>query len=329
MLEGYRSEINNTYERIRSQEKQNLQNRYNEIKKLHPNIIEIDRQISLLSVKVSMVAMKKSDNKEAQIMAIKDEVEDLRRQKYELLVANGYNMDYLTLHYHCKKCKDTGFIGVTKCSCYQNRLVEILYKKSDISKLLLENNFSKFKFDFFRDIKHDGERVSPKANMLQIYNNITKSYLPSFDSHNMNLLFLGNSGTGKSFMSHCIAKELIDKGFLVVYRTADELIKSLREIRFNNNKDLESLLLNCDLLIIDDLGTEFISDFSKSELFTFLNSKLLKEKKMIISTNLSMEELKTTYTERLNSRLFGNFKSLVFLGDDIRLEKVKRKRTQT
>lgn len=329
MLEGYRSEISDAYEKIRSTEKSKLKDRYNEIKRLHPNIIDIDTKISLLSVKLSMVAMKKSENKEKEILAIKDEVEDLRRQKYELLVFNGYDMNYLNLYYHCTKCKDTGFIGVKKCSCYQNKLVEILYKKSDISKLLSDNNFSKFNMDFYRDVKLENERVSPKENMIQIYNNITKAYLPGFDSHNMNLLFLGSPGTGKSFMSHCIAKELIDKGFLVVYRTADELIKSLREIRFNNNKDLENLLLNCDLLIIDDLGTELISDFSKSELFTFLNSKLLKEKKMIISTNLSIEELKDLYSERINSRLLGNFRGLVFFGEDIRLAKVKRKRTQS
>ena len=147
------------------------------------------------------------------------------------------------------------------------------------------------------------------------------NFIKTFDKSKDNLLFYGNSGTGKTFLSHCIAKELLDKGYFVVYRTAEELIQNLRKIRFENHRDLEKLLLDCDLLIIDDLGTEQINDFSKTELFNLLNKRLLKEKNMLVSTNYSLKELMSIYSERITSRLLGNFNLFKFYGDDIRVTK--------
>ena len=134
------------------------------------------------------------------------------------------------------------------------------------------------------------------------------------------MLFYGDSGTGKTFLSCCVAKELLDKGYLVVYRSIDELIKNLREIRFENNYNLEDLLINCDLLIIDDLGAEQLTEFSATEFFNFLNKKLLKKKKMLISTNLSLPDISKNYSERISSRLLGNFKLYKFYSEDIRIQ---------
>lgn len=328
MVKGYRAEITDYYDSVRNKEKKALKARQEEIKRLHPEIIDLDNKIGMLCAKVSLVAIRKSADKEAEINALKDSVDNLRTEKYESLVAKGYPIDYLNMNYHCKKCKDTGYIGVKKCSCYQKQLVDIYYKKSDISKLLSNNNFSNFTLAHFRATTEAGERVSPKENMQIIVNNIQENYLNAFNSHERNLLFTGNPGTGKSFLSHCIAKSLLDKGHLVVYRTADELLSDLKNIKFQNNYEIEELLLNCDLLIIDDLGTEQITDFSISELFTFLNKKILKQKKMLVSTNLSPEAIKNNYDERIYSRLMGNFTTLKFIGDDIRIEmKKKRKRS--
>lgn len=329
MITGYKAEVMDFYEKIRNKEKKELNKRTEEIKKLHPEILELDKKIGTLCAKLSLMAIRKSANKDAEFARMKDLIEDLRTQKYEALVANNYPIDYLNIHYNCSKCKDTGYIGIKKCSCYQKHLVNIYYKKSHISDLLNTNNFSNFTLAYHRANKLDNERISPKENMQINVHKIQEAYLKNFDKHDTNLLFLGDSGTGKSFLSHCIAKELLDQGYLVVYRTSDELLKDLKDIRFNNNKDLENLLINCDLLIIDDLGTEQITDFSLSETFTFLNNKLLKRKKMLISTNLSIAALKDNYGERINSRLLGNFTGITFLGEDIRLEiKKRRKRTQ-
>ena len=328
MVKSYKTDIMDYYEKIRNTEKKELQKRYDEIKKLHPEIIELDSKIGSLCVKISLIAIRKSNNKEIEMNKLRDMLEDLRSQKYEALVSHGYPIDYLNIKYHCKKCKDTGYVEIKKCSCYQKYLVDIYYKKSHISELLKDNNFSNFTLAHYRANKLEGEKISPKENMQKIVNNIQESYLNNFKEHTRNLLFTGNPGTGKSFLSQCIAKDLLDKGFLVVYRTIDEILSDLKEIKFKNNFDIESLLLNCDLLIIDDLGTEQVTDFTISELFTFLNKKLLKQKKMLISTNLSTEALTRNYDERICSRLMGNFTTLKFIGDDIRIEmKKKKKRT--
>ena len=141
------------------------------------------------------------------------------------------------------------------------------------------------------------------------------------------VIFTGNSGTGKTFLSWCIAKELLDRGFLVVYKTADDLLRALRDIKFNNDADLENLLINCDLLIIDDLGSEQITDFSSSELFTLINKKILKNKKMLISTNLTLPLISKRYSERISSRIIGDFKLFKFFAEDIRIQlNLKRQR---
>src|SRR3712207_5801402 len=145
------------------------------------------------------------------------------------------------------------------------------------------------------------------------------NFIEQFPNTDENLLFFGKAGTGKSFLANCIAKELLDKGYMVVYRTAVELINNLKQSRFNGEVDLEDLLIDCDLLIIDDLGTESLNEFSKIELFNLLNRKLLKRKNMIISTNFSLEDLARTYSERTSSRLLGNFTLCKFYGHDIRV----------
>jgi DNA replication protein DnaC len=164
------------------------------------------------------------------------------------------------------------------------------------------------------------EPESPRKNMEKTLSK-AMNFIRNFSTINENILFYGSSGTGKTFLTHCIAKELLDKGNFVVYRTADELIQNLKAIRFENNTTLEDLLIDCDLLVIDDLGTEQINDFSKMELFNLLNKRILKQKKMLVSTNYSLKELMGLYSERITSRLFGNFNICKFYGEDIRVTK--------
>ena len=230
------------------------------------------------------------------------------------------------MHYLCPLCKDTGYIGTQKCQCYKKKLIEIYYENSHMKDALKLNNFSKFDINIFSSINSGSEKYSPKENMQIIIDKMINGYIPKFREHNENILFYGSPGTGKTFLTYCIAKELLDRGFLVVYRTSDELIRNLREIRFNNDTELEDLLINCDLLVIDDLGAEQITDFSTTELFTLLNKKILLNKKMIISTNLNLLELKQSYAERITSRLLGNFILFKTYGEDIRIKKNLQKR---
>ena len=171
----------------------------------------------------------------------------------------------------------------------------------------------------FSPHKIGDEKYSPRKNMENTLSFILKDYLPKFNSINTNLLFYGNPGSGKSYLSYCIAKALLDTGHLVLYKTSDELISDLRNIRFNNDRNLEQLLTTCDLLIIDDLGAEQRNDFSITELFNLLNKRLLHNKKMLISTNLSLADITKLYSERIYSRLIGDFKLCNFYSEDIRI----------
>lgn len=320
MISNYQEQISKLYDDIREKEKADQRKRKEEISFIVPEVLEIEKKIGKLSIELALTAMKNIENKELQLNAIRNKLTNLRVEKSELLVSKGFPTDYLSIHYKCDKCKDTGFIGITKCQCYKKFLVQLYYKNSDLKDLLKKNNFDNFTFNYYSTQRSGNEPRSPRKNMEDILSKVT-AYIKGFADTNENLLFMGNSGTGKTFLTNCIAKELIERGFLVIYRTSDDIIKNLKEIKFNNNADMEDLLVNCDLLIIDDLGTEQISDFSKTELFNLLNKKLLTHKKMIISTNLSLEDILKTYSERISSRLLGDFSVSKFYGEDIRIMK--------
>ena len=319
MIKGYQTELMDMYEKIRTDENRKLMKRREEIKNKYPEILELDTTIQKLCLNLSMAALRGITDQN-ELNNIKEEITDLRAKKYEMLVSHGYNPDYLNLHYNCPKCKDTGFIGIDKCSCFKSKLIKLYYKDSDLEEAVKTNNFKNFNINLYSNHKLNDERYTPRKNIEDILEYITGEYLPNFKNSNTNLLFYGNSGTGKTFLSWCIAKELLDKGYLVIYKTSDELIKDLRSIALENNSTLLDLLINCDLLIIDDLGAEQVTDFATNELFNLINKKLLNNKKMLISTNLSLLEISNIYTTRLYSRLLGNFKLFKFYGDDVRIK---------
>lgn len=320
MINGYQAEILKIYENIREEEARNLTKRRQEIEEKLPLVLELERQIGKLCLELTICSFKDIQNREQYLANLKEKITDTRMKKSEILYNNGYAISYLDLQYRCEKCKDTGFIGTQKCICYKQNLVQIYYKNSDLNHLTKDNNFDNFKVEYYSSRKTESEHESPRKNMEKIFTR-SMNFIRTFGSSSENLLFFGNSGTGKTFLSNCIAKELLDKGYLVVYRTAESLIQNLKHVRFDGDTTLEQLILNCDLLIIDDLGTEQITDFSKTELFNLLNKKILKGKNMIVSTNCTLEEILQIYSERISSRLLGNFGLYKFFGDDIRIKK--------
>lgn len=320
MIKGYQSKILDIYSEIREREEDALKKRREEIEKKVPYIIEKEKEIAKLCVELSISTIKNIENRDIYLKELKEKITNLRMEKTELLVGNGYSADYLELHYNCKRCKDTGFMGNKRCSCYNQMMIDVYYRNSDFKNMLSYNNFDNFSLEYYSTKKDLKEMVSARKNIERVLS-ISTRFIETFNSSNENLLFYGSAGTGKTFLSHCIAKELLNKGYLVVYKTAGDLIQSLRRIRFNHEEELEDLLLDCDLLIIDDLGTEETNDFSNTEFFNFLNKKLLTEKKMIISTNFTLEDILKNYSDRIASRLIGNFTPCRFFGDDIRIKK--------
>ena len=267
------------------------------------------------------VSVLKSNNGEKILDNFKENITDLRVKKCEMLVEKGYDPEYLNLHYNCNKCKDTGFIGNIKCICYKQKLIKLYYKNSELENAIKSNNFNNFDLNLFSSHKLGEEKFSPRKNMENNLEYILKDYIPNFSKISTNLLFFGNPGSGKTYLSYCISKAILDMGYLVIYKTSDELIKNLRDIRFNNDSALESLILDCDLLIIDDLGAEHLNEFSITELFNVINKRILSNKKMLISTNLTLPGITKQYSERIASRLIGEFKLCKFYSEDIRIKK--------
>ena len=320
MIKGYAQEISKIYSEIRDAEANALKSRREEIQKNLPHIFDIESKIAKLSIELAVSSFKDIENRDQLLHNLREEITNLRVKKSELLVANGYPLDYVSLHYRCTKCNDTGYIGSEKCICYKQKLVKLYYKDSAQSTILENKNFEHFNINYYSTQRTNSEPRSPRKNMEEKIIPFVMDYLKNFEAVNSNLLFYGSSGTGKTFLSNCIAKDLLDKGFLVVYRTADDLIRDLKKIKFENASTLEDMLINCDLLILDDLGTEQVTDFSSTELFNLLNKKLLLHKKMLVSSNYTLEKLSKTYSERITSRLFGEFNLFKFYGDDIRIK---------
>lgn len=320
MIKGYQSEILKIYDNIRDNEVKALKARKAEISEKYPEITELDNKIQKLSLQMSLSIIKSEDAKKT-LNEFKENITDLRVKKCEMLVERGYNPEYLNLHYQCNRCQDTGFIGPQKCVCYKEKLVRLYYKDSELENTVKYNNFNNFDLNLFSNHRLGGEKYSPRKNMENNLEYILDDFIPNFSIISTNLLFYGNPGSGKTYLSYCIAKAILDKGYLVVYKTSDELIKNLRDIRFNNNYNLESLLLNCDLLIIDDLGAEHLNEFSITELFNIINKRILTKKKMLISTNLTLQGITKQYSERIASRLIGDFKLCKFYSEDIRIKK--------
>lgn len=253
-------------------------------------------------------------------------------KKNQILKENGYDIHYLDPEYECKKCNDTGYVGTELCSCIKQKLYNMAYNNSNIYDL--ENQtFDKFILDYYSDEADKekyGTKVSPKKNIEKIVK-ISHNFVDNFDDvKTNNLLFCGATGLGKTFLSSCIAYEMIKKGKVVLYQTAPLMLDQIIDYKFGKSKNnVFEAILNADLLIIDDLGTETINSLKNTEIFNIINSRILNQNnkitKTIISTNLSLDDLNSIYEERITSRLIGNYDCCLFYGDDIRIQKKLKK----
>jgi DNA replication protein DnaC len=317
----YIIEVLNEYEKLQEHAKNQQKQRQEEIYRKFPRIKYIDELIASTGFDI-VTSIFKGINVESYIEEQKRKITDFKIEKAEILGANKYPIDYLEMKYKCSKCKDTGYIGTEKCSCLKQKLIDRYYQQSNLKEILKRENFDNFQINYYSNEMDKDQGLSPRKNMEEIVNYCI-GYYQNFDASSESLLFSGSSGLGKTFLSNCIAKELLDMGKVVIYQTSSNLIEILRNLRFDDNSEKGKIddILNCDLLVIDDLGTEPNTTYSHSELFNIINTRILTGKQMIISTNLLIEDLHNYYPERITSRIYGNFKIFEFFGDDIRLKK--------
>lgn len=310
------------YQQRRDRAERLLMERKEEIYKRIPQIASIDQEIHRLGMSMSKAVLSHSIDSQQAAKTLQQRLDALRQQKQQLLAAAGYSEDYLTPQYTCRDCQDTGYIGIEKCHCLKQALIDMAYAQSNLGHMLQAETFDTFDITRYSDQPVEGEVMTPRENMEMIYA-ACLAFVEDFDHSDENLLFYGPTGLGKTFLSSCIARELLDRGKTVLYQTAFNIFEILREYKFSASKDdyipqRLDMLLDVDLLIIDDLGTELNNSFISSELFNVLNSRLLAGKKTIISTNLTLEKLNEAYSERIISRIIGHYTIFKFYGDDIR-----------
>lgn len=302
----------NEYDKRRSEAEYYMNLHLDEIRTKIPEFAQLEDKRSLVAADF---ARRRIDNPSLSLADLDRELAEISEQKDNLLRNNGYTPEYIMPRYQCTDCEDTGFINRQKCHCFKQAEIEILYRQSNIREFLQTENFSKLSTDL-----HTNEDLVRFNQAVEICH----SFINNFDNTYRNILFCGTVGTGKSFLSCCISHELLNLGHSVIYFSSSELFATISSNTFHNNAVSESIpnedLYNCDLLVIDDLGTEIGGQFVNSSLFTCLNERFLRHKPIIISTNLSLSEIHDRYSDRVFSRIAGSFDMVKLTGPDLRIQ---------
>ena len=313
------------YEQTRDRNRHLAEQRRREIYTKLPEYGRLDESVGELSVAQAKLLLNGDDEA---LTRLRSSLKEISRQKRELLTSAGYPTDYLEPVYDCPDCKDTGYIDSEdglrkKCHCFHQQELDILYEQSHIRDMIASENFSNLSYEYYQgdDLTHFRKCVDVCRNFVQ-----------NFKQDYHNLFFYGTVGTGKSFLSGCIASELLQTGHSVIYFSASGLFDTLARYAFDSRAK-EALsgfyedLYNCDLLIIDDLGTEMTNTFVASQLFSCLNERHLRKNATIISTNLSLEELRDRYSDRVFSRITSHYDLCKLSGPDIRMCKKRMQNT--
>ena len=324
-------EILSQYEQKKLKAEMDARKKKENLYEKYPKLQQIEDKIISLTLSTAKELIQNNDK--TILASTNEEINKLREEKNKLLKSLNIPDNYFEPNYECNLCKDTGYITnsdftVTMCNCLKQRLYNEQFNKANMSNLDTQN-FNTFSDQFYSD-KVDNEKyhvnISPREN-INLIKDICINFINNFDDKEQkNLLFTGNTGLGKTFLSSCIANEIIKKGKNVLYQTAPVMLDSIIDYRFGKTKasNIIDSILNVDLLIIDDLGTESMNNVKFAELFNIINTRLLNQNKItktIISTNLSLNNLYKNYDERIVSRIVGNYDICYFFGEDIRFKK--------
>lgn len=313
--------IMRTYEEKQYISRNRLNKHYEEVYTAVPHMKELDNSISELSV---AQARKLLDGDSSALVSLKEHINTLSAKRVLLLKEHGFPADYLTPRYECPECQDTGYISGKKCHCFKKAVIELLYAQSNLKNITQEENFNTFSLNYYSKNHIDPKTGRSSFQAAQEALLMCHEFADTFGRDFRNLFLYGDTGVGKTFLANCIAKQLMDHSYSVIYFTAFELFDVFAKSKFQKDDEAESMyehIFDCDLLIIDDLGTELSNSFTTSQLFLCLNERLLRHRSTIISTNLSLEALVDLYSERTFSRITSNFTMLKLTGDDIRIKK--------
>ena len=280
-----------------------------------PGFKELEDSISQVSISYARESLMHGHKLDKQ--GLRDKIFEISSRKLALLREAGLPEDYLDMQYTCPDCKDTGYIAGQKCHCLKQKIINNLYEQSNLQKLTETANFS-----LLSDSYYTGEDLKRFLGAVDT----CKNFINNFDTDYQNIFFYGTVGTGKSFLSICVAKEILDRGHSVIYFSSSALFEKLSEYAFdyNNKNELHNLyedLYNCELLIIDDLGTERTNSFVTSQFFSCQNERKLRNRSTIINSNLDLEGLRNLYSDRIFSRIASDYSLVKLTGPDIRIYK--------
>ena len=293
-----------------------------------PRVAELDRLLRQTMAQVIAAALREGGDPAAQVAEIRRKNQALQGERAQLLAGHGFPADALDDKPLCARCGDSGWVGSDMCDC-----LKVLCAQEQIRELsqllnLGEQSFETFDLGVYSPEVWPAWGRSPRENMEKVLK-ICRDYAQNFGRYYFNNLFLsGSTGLGKTFLSACIARTVSENGFSVVYDTAGEVFARFEAQKFSRDeedareaRDDTRRYLNCDLLILDDLGSELTTPFVQSALYQLVNSRLTAEKRTVISSNLTMDDVRLRYTPQIASRLEGEFRVLPFFGEDIRLQR--------
>ena len=315
-----------TYESARRSSRMDLESRREMVYERIPAYRALDDEVITLSADTATGVIKsgllKDPSSDKELRALSERLKAIREEKKDLLVSNGFDVDFLAPRHTCPLCEDTGYVDGERCRCFNEKAKELLYQQSNLRKLTEMNNFSRLSEEYYEgeDLKRFRAAVSICRRMIQGF-----STPEGFE----NILFYGTVGSGKSFLSIATANEILKNGHSVLYFSSGELFDRMADATFGyEGRDaLSSLrgdLLNCELLVIDDLGAELTNAFVSSQLFTVINERELRRNATMISTNLNPEEIRSRYSDRVFSRLMSYYTICELHSKDVRLMRKAR-----
>lgn len=298
------------------------QQRYAEFVKRCPEYDALRRSLNQTSGELAALIL----GAPGDIEAIRDKNLATQEKMDRLLTEAGYPSDYLQTKYFCEKCSDDGLVDGKVCDCLVDLMKKLSFEELNARTPLSVSSFESFNLNHYPDTAENAQHISPRKLMEHNLERC-KKYAKEFSMNSPSLIFQGGVGLGKTHLSLAIAGEVIQKGYNVLYGSASSFFEQLEKEHFARNAttDTRYLLENCDLLIIDDLGAEFITNFTVAVLIELVNCRLLQNRPTIISTNLNFEGLEKHYSERFVSRLRGSYQRFQFAGKDLRITLRKAK----